>query len=124
VNHLRESVGFTDPSTLKAVTALAGFYMEDGNTEEAVSLNRCVYEKRCEAGQAQEKETLRVACELTELYVRTGKIEEALDLGNRILDPVRLAYGKVNPMTTNLVNNLKDALREYDRTEKEKKSNG
>ena len=124
VSHLRESIGFTSSATLQAVSRLAGFHAEAGNIEEAVLLYCYVYEKKCEAGEAEKKETLQVACDLTELYVRTGKVEEALDLGNRILDPVRNTFGKVNPVTANLINNLKDALREYDRTEKEKESNG
>ncbi len=114
VSHLRESVGYTSPITLSAVASLARYYEALGNEEETLSLRRYVYEKRAEVLGREEKDTLISGCELVTSLIRNGEIEPALDLGNEILNPVRKTFGRVNPYTLQLIQDLKEGLAIYD----------
>ena len=114
VSHLRESVGYTSPITLSAVSSLAKYYEALGNEEETLSLRRYVYEKRVEVLGKEEKDTLTAGCELITSMIKNSEIEPALDLGNELLNPVRKTFGRVNPYTLQLIQDLKEGLAIYD----------
>jgi tetratricopeptide (TPR) repeat protein len=119
VTHLRDSLGYTDPLTLKAVSALSDYYYMDGNLEEAVSLKRYVYEKRKEIYGEDSRETLRTAARLISLLIRSHETEEALDLGNHYFDLIRSTFGKISPVTRTFLADMRQGLEEYDRMEED-----
>ena len=73
---------------------------------------------------AEEKDTLLAGCELVSSMIKNGLIDSALDIGNLILTPVRKTFGRVNPNTLQLIQDLKEGLRIYDEKQKEKNTNG
>ena len=114
VSHLRESLGFKDPMTLKAVSALSDYCLLDGNMEEAISLKTYVFESRKEVLGEDRRETLRAAASLVHLLIQDHQIEPALDLANQYFDRIRTAFGKVHPITRTFLQDVRRGLSEYD----------
>jgi tetratricopeptide (TPR) repeat protein len=122
VSHLRESLGFTDPLTLKAVSALSDYFFLDGNYEESISMKRYVYEKRKELFGDDSRETLRTAARLVSILIKAHEIEQALDLGNQYIDRILSAYGKLSPITRTFLADLRQGLAEYDKLQEEQQN--
>jgi serine/threonine protein kinase/tetratricopeptide (TPR) repeat protein len=79
----KESDGINSPHTLNAIRALAGFLLDSGDTETAISFHEEVLRQRMQIRGPEHADTLESLKDLSWAYARSKQMKKAIALQNR-----------------------------------------